>query len=375
MSFKPGELTPEECHKIGVETAKRMWGDRFEVIVATHVKGSSALHNHFVINSVSFKDGKKYRWQKGSYRQLRRVSDELCRQHQLSIIENPMPKKVPRQIWIADKQGKVTHSSILRHDIDRAIRSNISIKYFLQALEYLGYVVVRNGDYKHISVITEGWSKPVRIDSLGANYTLEAIERRIRDNLHKEPVPHIRKPQRLVACELEKQMKALERYSTIEILFMIFFELMGIPYDDPFTQEQRMPPKYEIASPYFAQEAINNDRYCREIRLMSWYELHTTEDVIAFRDKRKAELQNLERERKAVDNRRRRLTDPDEKQKNSAERSAITKKMTNVRREMNLADDILSDSIRLAKVIAAEKACEERLVPDRTKQKHKEQER
>lgn len=121
QSFKPGELTPEECHKIGVLTAQKMWGDRFEVIVATHVKGSSALHNHFVINSVSFKDGKKYRWQKGSYRQLRRVSDDLCRQHQLSIIENPMPKKVPRQIWIAEKQGKVTHASILRHDIDRAI--------------------------------------------------------------------------------------------------------------------------------------------------------------------------------------------------------------------------------------------------------------
>ena len=136
-----------------------------------------------------------------------------------------------------------------------------------------------------------------------------------------------------------------------------------------------MPPKYEVASPYFAQEAINNDRYCREIRLMSWYERHTTEDVIAFRDKRKAELQSLERERKTVDNRRRRLTDPEEKQKNSAERSAITKKMTNVRREMNLADDILSDSIRLAKARAAEKACEERLVPDKTKQKHKEQER
>lgn len=98
QSFKLGELTPEECHKIGVLTAQRMWGDRFEVIVATHLKGSSALHNHFVINSVSFKDGKKYRWQKGSYRQLRRVSDELCRQHQLSIIENPMSGKMPRQI-------------------------------------------------------------------------------------------------------------------------------------------------------------------------------------------------------------------------------------------------------------------------------------
>ena len=130
-----------------------------------------------------------------------------------------------------------------------------------------------------------------------------------------------------------------------------------------------MPPKYEISSPYFAQEAINNDRYCREIRLMSRYELHTTEDVTAFRDKRKAELQSLERERHAVDNRRRRLTNSEEKQKNSDERGMITNKMTNVRREMNLADDILSDSIRLAKVIAAEKACEERLVPNKTKQK------
>ena len=286
-----------------------------------------------------------------------------------------MPKKVPRQIWIAEKQGKVTHASILRHDIDRAIRSNISFKYFLQALEYLGYVVVRNGDHKHISVITDGWSKPVRIDSLGANYTLEAIERRIRDNLHKEPVPRIRKPQRRAACELEKQMKAMERYSTIEILFMIFFELMGIPYNDPFTKEQRMPPKYEISSPYFAQEAINNDRYCREIRLMTRYELHTTEDVIAFRDKRKSDLQSLERERKAVDNRCRRLTNSEEKQKSTAERGMITNKMTNVRREMNLADDILSDSIRLAKVIAAEKACEKRFAPDKTKQKRKEQER
>ena len=377
QSFKPGELTPELCHEIGVRTAKQMWGDRFEIIVATHIKGSSALHNHFVINSVSCKDGKKYRWQKGSYRELRRISDDLCCQYRLSIIENPLPKKMPRQAWIAEAQGKVTHKSILRRDVDRVIRSNISFPYFLKALEHLGYVVVRDNDYKHISVITEGWSKPVRLDNLGANYTLEAIEQRIRDNLHNEPVPHIHKPQKRVACELEQQMKVLEQYSIIEILFMIFFELMGIPYDDPFTKEHRTTPQYDILSPYFAQEAIHNEQYCREIRLMGRYGLNTTEDVTAFRDQRKAELQTLEQARKDVDNRRRRLNDPDQKARNSAERSEITRKMITVRREMNLADDILSDVQRLAKAIAAEKACEERLVPDKTrkKQKNKEQER
>lgn len=57
-SFKPGEVTPEQCHKLGVELAKRLWGDRFEVVVASH-SDHDHLHNHFVINSVSFKDGLK----------------------------------------------------------------------------------------------------------------------------------------------------------------------------------------------------------------------------------------------------------------------------------------------------------------------------
>ena len=59
QSFKPGEVTPELAHKIGVEFAKEMWGDRFEVLIATHLN-KEHLHNHFVINSVSFVDGKKY---------------------------------------------------------------------------------------------------------------------------------------------------------------------------------------------------------------------------------------------------------------------------------------------------------------------------
>ena len=136
---------------------------RLRSIVATHVKGSSALHNHFVINSVSVKDGKKYRWQKGSYRQLRKVSDELCRQHQLSIIENPMPKKVPRrQIWIAEKQGKVTIRIFCGTILTALYGAIISYKYFLcKPWNIPSYVVVRDSKYKHLSVITEGWSNPL----------------------------------------------------------------------------------------------------------------------------------------------------------------------------------------------------------------------
>lgn len=59
QSFKPGEVTPEQCHAIGVELAWKMWGGRFQVLVATHLN-TNCLHNHFVINSVSYIDGKKY---------------------------------------------------------------------------------------------------------------------------------------------------------------------------------------------------------------------------------------------------------------------------------------------------------------------------
>ena len=127
-------------------------------------------------------------------------------------------------------------------------------------------------------------------------------------------------------------------------------------------------------SPHFAFERMSatKERYGKRGGIVAYHGYQSFKP-----GERKAELQTLERARKDVDNRRRRLNDPEQKARNSAERSEITRKMITVRREMNLADDILSDVQRLTKAIAAEKACEERLVPDKTrkKQKNKEQER
>lgn len=78
QSFKHGEVTPEQAHEVGVKLAERMWGDRFQVIVATHLN-TDCLHNHFVVNSVSFADGMHYHDNKVNLRLLRQRSDELCR--------------------------------------------------------------------------------------------------------------------------------------------------------------------------------------------------------------------------------------------------------------------------------------------------------
>ena len=85
QSFKPGETTPDIAHEIGKKLAKEMWGDRFEVVIATHLN-KEHLHNHFVINSVSFADGKKYYDNTANYNLMKKISDRLCAEYNLSVI-------------------------------------------------------------------------------------------------------------------------------------------------------------------------------------------------------------------------------------------------------------------------------------------------
>ena len=84
QSFAEGEVSPLLAHEIGIKLAKEMWGDRFEVVVSTHLN-TKHYHNHFVINSVSFKDGKKYYDNRETYAELRHLSDELCKEYGLNV--------------------------------------------------------------------------------------------------------------------------------------------------------------------------------------------------------------------------------------------------------------------------------------------------
>ena len=103
QSFKPGEVTPELCHQMGVELAKRMWGEGHQVLVATHFN-TGTYHNHLVINSVNMWDGRKFDCSKRAYYELRRLSDELCEEHGLSVIRTP-GGRTPRSIYFAEKNG------------------------------------------------------------------------------------------------------------------------------------------------------------------------------------------------------------------------------------------------------------------------------
>lgn len=185
QSFKPGEVTPETAHEIGCELARRMWGDRFEVVVATHLN-TNCLHNHFVLNSVSFVDGKKYNDCNAAYRELRGKSDALCREYGLSVIENPgtgVKKCYPEAT--AERDGGYTKNSIIRRDIDGCIGRSTTPSQFWKEMVLLGYTL--DNSRKYMTVMHPDFAKPRRLKTLGEEYSENAITNRIHNRMRREP--------------------------------------------------------------------------------------------------------------------------------------------------------------------------------------------
>ena len=178
QSFAPGEVTPEQAHAIGVEFARRLFGDRYEVVIGTHLD-KAHLHNHVVVNSVSFVDGKKYHSSPGSYYfDVRGVSDALCRENDLSTIA-PQGKGKHYAEWKAEQNGKPTIRSTIRADIDRLIGEAYTYETFLMLLRREGYEVQNRPDRKYVTVLPPGGKRAIRLDSLGDGYAEQDIRRRL----------------------------------------------------------------------------------------------------------------------------------------------------------------------------------------------------
>lgn len=176
QSFKPGEVTPELAHKIGVEFAKEMWGDRFEVLIATHLNRQH-LHNHFVINSVSFADGKKYYDNTENYNLMKKISDRLCEENNLSVIRNPKSKGRHYAEVMAEKNGYPTIRGQIKDELDEIIKCSYTYEQFWKILKQRGYEVKR--DVRYIALKPAYSQRYIRLKSLGKNYSEEAIRQRI----------------------------------------------------------------------------------------------------------------------------------------------------------------------------------------------------
>ena len=172
QSFRPGEITQEEANRLGVEFAKRFTKGNHAFVVCTHID-KSHIHNHIIWSSVSLEYDRKFRNFWGSTKAVRRLSDTICIENGLSIVENPKLHGKSYNKWLGD-QAKPSHRELLRVAIDNALsQSPADFEELLKLLREYGCEVSKRG--KSYRLKLSGWEKAARMDSLGEGYGLEDL--------------------------------------------------------------------------------------------------------------------------------------------------------------------------------------------------------
>lgn len=181
QSFKTGEVTAEECHRIGVETARRLWGNDRQVLVATHFN-TGTYHNHFVVNPVNMWTGKKLEAKYEVYYKLRDMSDRICKEHGLSVVKNPQRHKTARSVYFAEKNGEPTRYNLMRRALDEALTMSSSWTELSAVLRKKGYVFVCDPYRRYATIRSLSAKKCMRTFRLGAEYDKEALQDRLLEN-------------------------------------------------------------------------------------------------------------------------------------------------------------------------------------------------
>ena len=353
QSFAIGEVTPEEAHDIGKETARKMWGAKYQVVVTTHLNTDN-IHNHFVVNSVSFKTGRKFRNGIGDRLELRKISDAICAERNKSVIQGNKFYSNKKAYWV-EKSGKLTHRDMLRKDVDEALSQCGSFKEIEYYLKTLGYRFERDFYYDHPSVYAEGWKRAVRISSLGEQYSKERIRERCRENQRKPElyafVTPAWKRRPLLVLERERYISGWD--DTIIVLFELFIELLKICIVGN-TQEYDNRP----VSPMMRAEMRKLDRYIEEYNLLCDNNLDSPKKLLNFQKNLSSRISELEQERYALRLKLRRVKTPEEDAALKEQCKEITKKITPLRKELRIAMRIEEHIPRIKVLLDAERNIE-----------------
>ncbi len=180
QSFNGHELQPEIANQLGKKLAREMWGDKYQVVICTHINKKN-VHNHIVLNSVSFVDGKKYHNGNEDIAFVKQISDRLCLENGLRIITTPRAEKEKefRQNHIDYFNRRNEKMKKIITDIDDAIKSVKKYSDFKLVLKANGYENIKDGG-KYFSLKTPYFQRNVRIDrAFGEKYSVQGIKERI----------------------------------------------------------------------------------------------------------------------------------------------------------------------------------------------------
>lgn len=339
QSFAPGEATPELAHEIGVKLATRLWGDRYQVIIATHLDKENHLHNHFVLNTVSFVDGIKYHRTKKDYHDMQTVSDELCREYRLSVIENPQYGKAKQYgEWRAEQEQRPTWRGLIRADMDEAIRQSMTERQFFDNLRKKGYEVKIGKD---ISVRPPGKERFVRLmRNFGEDYSMDNIRRRILSQSHHERRTPEQKPE-ILRVRLIGSLETARKLTGFRALYVHYCYLLGIlPKNHPPQSRKRL---------HFLlrEDLLKLDAITAETRLLIGHRIDTAEQLFCYRDEVNGKTATLTADRKQLYKAQRTAavkSDPEKAAEVKAQITALSKELAALRKEVVLCNSIAERS-------------------------------
>ena len=333
QSFASGEVNAKQAHKIGLQLAEELWGDKFQVVVSTHLNTDN-VHNHFILNSVSFINGKRFCNTKKDYAIMRKVSDRICEEYGLSILKQD------------DKYNKYATSALykelMRDSIDYAIANSKDYEQFIQILKDLDYIVTEKNEV--LSIRREPYKRNIRLErQFGPKYSKENICRRILEiqpEFKYSPDPYL-----LIHRSYENYNNLKEKNSQNKgsILWLIFH------YEKLFNinVENSLKSNLTRMTPELIREIKKLDEFSNQSKFLCKNNIKTEQELLDYEKLAYEKINPLKSKRENLWRKHKKARIDDEKKNIENQIVEISKKITPLAEEIKHCDNI---RLRLEKI-------------------------
>lgn len=338
LSFKETDISPEMAQKIGMEFANEVWGKRFQVVVTTHLN-TKHLHCHFVINSISFVDGKHLWGEEKAWFKFRKVADRICEKYGLYYDPNPNRSKQSDYLTMKEKAGMPTRYSVAKEAIDYAIDHSKTLKEFQFALKEMGYAYNLSPSRKYWTVIPKGYDKPIRLKNLGADYTNDRIVERIKENRDRwaEIEPFQKATYKPRQYRMQTRGQKLKKKGGLYGLYLYYCYRLGYL---PKYKKQNNARLHDLLK----DDLMKLDKITDEVRLLGRENISTDEQLFSYKTSLEEQMKNLLAGRTHLRKKIRTNIDDGQLQAAKDEIASINGELKKLRREVKLCEDIAERS-------------------------------
>lgn len=212
ISFREGEADPDMAYEFTQKFVQQFLGRSYEAVYVVH-DNTQHIHSHIVFNSVSFVDGRKYRYEKGDWAsKIQPITNRLCEEYGLSVLDIEEEQRNNKKggeyykEWNEIREGKFVWSDMIKRDLDACIIQAGDFEHFLELLSDKGYEIKQG---KHLAVKPPGMGKFRRLDTLGGEYTQDAIKLRIpKEDLRFYQGAYEKDETKIVFCKVKRYRRA-----------------------------------------------------------------------------------------------------------------------------------------------------------------------